>query len=306
MSCSLDAPAIDLFKTESPDEQSENLLWDVSRIRDTIALNAFGGAVQMFASKSRFYEANLSQQDCFSGFWLLPSFINHSCLPNSSWLEVGSAMFIHACKPIERGEEITIPYMDVLVPLSLRQERLKNWGFICKCRRCILEHSFRTSLEPIITQRFDELISARCSRQLSDVDMEAGAEFLSLSVEAEEIIRSSHVLKTEEERLWIRASFVCPYLVAATESKNFLSAMLNGSFPSWHKIMEVIQSTVPGDTLNLELTGGMFKNFKLLMGEENKAFLMQQKAVQAREACIRVFGIHSEDVLKAFVLKYSN
>lgn len=305
MSCSLDAPAIDLFKTESPGEQNENLVVDVKRIRDIIGLNAFGGTVQMFASKSSIYEANLRQQDHFHGLWLLPSFINHSCLPNSSWLEVGSAMFIHASKPIERGEEITIPYFDVLVTLPQRQARFKNWAFMCKCRRCILEHSFRTSLEPIITQRFDELISARCRRQLSDVDIQAGAEYLSLCVEAEEIIRSSHVLKTEEERLWIRASFVCPYLVAATVSRNSLSGMLHGSFPSWDKIMEVIQTTAPGDILNLKLAAGMFKNVQLLMGDENEAFLTQQKAVQAREACIRVFGKHSEDVLKAFVLEYS-
>jgi len=298
---SLDVPAIDLFKTGGQEEQNENLLVEVNRIRDIIGLNSFGGAVHTFASKSKNYEANLGQQDRFSGLWLLPSVINHSCLPNSSWLKVGSAMFIHASKPIERGEEITIPYFDVLIPLPQRRAGCKNWGFKCKCRRCILEHSFRTSLEPIITQRFDELIAARSD----DVDLQAGAEFLSLSVEAEEIIRRSHVLKTEEEKLWIRASFVSAYL-AAMESESFLSAMLNGRIPSFEKIMEAVQSTVPGDFLNLQLAAGMFQNFQSLMGDENEAFVTGHAAVQARESCIRVFGRHSEDVLKAIVLKYSN
>jgi hypothetical protein len=131
---SLDVPAIDLFKTDGQmsagqEVQNENLQVDVNRIRDIIRLNSFGEAEGTFVPKSKIYEATRSARQNFSGLWLLPSFINHSCLPNSSWLDVGSAMFIHASKPIERGEEITIPYFDALVPLPQRQAMCKNWGF---------------------------------------------------------------------------------------------------------------------------------------------------------------------------------
>jgi SET domain-containing protein len=60
---------------------------------------------------------------------MLSSFINHSCLSNTSRIEVGSAMFIHASKTIKGGEEITISYFDTLVPLLQRQAMCKSWGF---------------------------------------------------------------------------------------------------------------------------------------------------------------------------------
>ena len=77
---------------------------DVKHIRDITDRHSFGGA--------RF----LQKDQMFCGLWLLPSIINHSCLPNSKRLEVGSAMFIHATKPIERGEEITISYLILSFP----------------------------------------------------------------------------------------------------------------------------------------------------------------------------------------------
>jgi hypothetical protein len=92
-----------------------------------------------------------------------------------------------------------------------------------------------------------KLIAGRSRQQLSDVDLPECAEFARISLEAEEIIRSSHVLKTEEEKRWIRASFVSAYLP---------STMLNGCFPSGQKLMEAIQSTVPGDFRNLGMAAG--------------------------------------------------
>jgi hypothetical protein len=205
----------------------EKLQVDVNRIRDIISQNSFGGAEQTFASKSKIYEAKLVQRgQNFSGLWLLPSFINHSCLPNSSRLEVGSAMFIHASKPIKGGEEITISYFDTLVPLLQRQAMCESWGFKCKCRRCILELSLKAALEPI-TARFEQLhdkaleeTNVARSQECFDSDLPPCAEFAKLFVEAEEIIRSSPLLKAEEERNWIRASFVSAYL-AGTQSNDF-------------------------------------------------------------------------------------
>jgi len=311
---SLDVPAIDLFKTDDQEEQNGNLQVDVSRIRDIVSLNAFGGAVQTFVSRAKLHDSILAQrgQD-FSGLWLLPSFINHSCLPNSKWLEVGSAMFIHASKPIKRGEEITFSYFDTLVPLPQRRAMCSGWGFKCKCRRCILEHSLVKSLEPIINTCYEqlhdkakeELVAARSRQQHFDADLPACAEFARLSADAEAIIRSSPVLKTEEEKNWIRASFVSAYLAAA-ESRNFLLIMLNGCFPSWQNVMEAIQSTVPGDIRNLVMAARQLKSLQTWMGDENAESITRYASNKAREACISVFGKHTEDVLRALVFKNSN
>ena len=64
----------------------------------------------------------------FFGVWLLPSFINHSCIPNASRINTGrDIMRVHATKDIDPGEEITIPYFDVLAPHRLRGNE-EEWG----------------------------------------------------------------------------------------------------------------------------------------------------------------------------------
>lgn len=287
---------------------------DVSRIRDIVNLNAFGGAVQTFFSKAKLQDSILAQRDQdFSGLWLLPSFINHSCLPNSKSLEVGSAMFIHASKPIKRGEEITISYFDTLVPLPWRRAMCSGWGFKCKCRRCILEHSLAKSLEPVINTCYEqlhdkaklELVAARSRQQHFDADLPACTEFARLSADAEATIRSSLVLKTEEEKNWIRAFFVSAYLAAA-ESKSFLSTMLNGCFPSWQKVMEAFQSTVLGDIRNLVMAARLLKGLQPWMDDENAQVITRYASDMAREACISVIGKNTENVLRALVFKDSN
>jgi len=301
--------------SEGQGEQNENLQVDVNRIRQIIKSNSFGAAEgDMFASRLKRFEATIFQRgQSFSGLWLLPSLINHSCLPNSSRLDVGSAIFIHASKPIERGEEITISYFDTLLPLPQRQARSKSWGFKCKCRRCFLEHSLRTSLKPIITARFeqmhdqaqDELMAKRSRQQPFDVDLPACAEFARISIEAEGFIGRSQLLKTEEEKNWIRASFMSAYL-AGVQSERFVPIMKNSCFPSGQKLLEAIQSTVPGNLRNLLMAAWQFKDSQRWTGDENEAFSTRHASDQAREACISVFGRHSEDVLKGLVLKYSN
>lgn len=304
---SLHVPAIDLFKTDDrilagSEVQNEILQVDVNRIRDIVRLNSFGESIGTLVSKSKINEAGLGLPERNrTGLWLLPSLINHSCLPNSRWLLVGNAIFIHASKAIGSGEEITIPYFDVLVPLLRRQADCKNWGFKCKCKRCILEHSFRKFLEPIIALKFEqlddqakELLAGLDHRESAEMSHRENAEFAMFVPEAEEIIRSSHVLKTEEEKLWIRASFWSAYVV---------STMLN-SF-SWEKLIEAIQSTVPGNRENLGIAARRLKCFRRSMADENKAINARRASDQAREACVSVFGRQSEDVLNALILMHS-
>ncbi|KAF7130821.1 hypothetical protein RHSIM_Rhsim10G0051800 [Rhododendron simsii] len=73
------------------------------------------------------------------GLWLLPSFINHACNPNARRFHVGDYMMVHASRNIKAGEEITLPYFDVLSPLSNRRQMATTWGFDCCCKRCKFE-----------------------------------------------------------------------------------------------------------------------------------------------------------------------
>ncbi|KAI1630600.1 SET domain-containing protein [Biscogniauxia mediterranea] len=66
--------------------------------------------------------------------------INHSCLPNchNSWNSDTKHETIHAIRPIEAGEEITIRY-DKGGSLTARQAFLKeSFGFQCDCVQCSL------------------------------------------------------------------------------------------------------------------------------------------------------------------------
>ncbi|KAJ0974792.1 hypothetical protein J5N97_016757 [Dioscorea zingiberensis] len=50
----------------------------------------------------------------------------------------GQAVII-ACRPISVGEEITISYIDEDLPYEERQAQLADYGFKCRCSKCLEE-----------------------------------------------------------------------------------------------------------------------------------------------------------------------
>ncbi|CAI9759970.1 unnamed protein product [Fraxinus pennsylvanica] len=80
-----------------------------------------------------------------TAFFPLQSCMNHSCIPNAKAFKReedrdGQATII-ALKPISKGEEITISYIDEDLPYEERQASLEDYGFRCKCPRCSEEGS---------------------------------------------------------------------------------------------------------------------------------------------------------------------
>uniref|UniRef100_A0A7I4F6F9 SET domain-containing protein n=1 Tax=Physcomitrium patens TaxID=3218 RepID=A0A7I4F6F9_PHYPA len=88
----------------------------------------------------------------FLGLWPLASFINHSCASNSFRLHVGDTLFLHASRPIEAGEEVTLAYVNTLLPRQMRQELLdqNSWEFKCNCSRCLLEAKLSAPLKQLL------------------------------------------------------------------------------------------------------------------------------------------------------------
>jgi SET domain len=74
------------------------------------------------------------------GLYALAAAINHSCNPNCCQtfdLSTSAALSIRALRNIEKGEEITIAYIDVGKPTWWRRNELqKAYGFLCSCNRC--------------------------------------------------------------------------------------------------------------------------------------------------------------------------
>ncbi|KAF9663284.1 hypothetical protein SADUNF_Sadunf17G0023000 [Salix dunnii] len=78
-----------------------------------------------------------------TAFYPLQSCMNHSCCPNAHAFKRdedrdGQAAII-TLKPIRKGEEVTISYIDEDLPFEERQALLADYGFKCSCQRSFLE-----------------------------------------------------------------------------------------------------------------------------------------------------------------------
>ena len=75
-----------------------------------------------------------------SGLWIMPSYINHSCWPNSVRSFLGNLLIVRAARNIPEGEEITINYIENESGVQERQKAFySEWGFNCKCTLCEIE-----------------------------------------------------------------------------------------------------------------------------------------------------------------------
>jgi hypothetical protein len=85
---------------------------------------------------------NYGGSNCVVGLGLFTcaSMINHSCYPNSFFSADGHSLLVRTIRPIAAGEEITVPYIDLLQPRRDRMaELLASKHFLCACERCIAE-----------------------------------------------------------------------------------------------------------------------------------------------------------------------
>ncbi|RYR64834.1 hypothetical protein Ahy_A03g010869 isoform A [Arachis hypogaea] len=130
----LEIPDIDLFRPENVGNMDSCEMIDMEKLLAILDVNSLTEDA---------VSANVLRKNNDSygvGLWLLPSFINHSCCPNSRRLHVGDYLIVHASKDMKAGEEITFAYLDPLSPLSKRREMSMTWGIQCKCKRCRFEN----------------------------------------------------------------------------------------------------------------------------------------------------------------------
>lgn len=78
--------------------------------------------------------------------------MNHSCIPNVIFIQEGNIMYFVTARDIQRGEEICDTYLDITLNKKDRQKRLLDqYGFICRCERCIKEtRKHKNAVEQII------------------------------------------------------------------------------------------------------------------------------------------------------------
>ena len=76
------------------------------------------------------------------GLWYYPSFINHSCDPNTLEFGIDDIYFLYAQKDIKKGEEITRRYFNYGLNITNRYANLRGYGFECKCEVCTHQINF--------------------------------------------------------------------------------------------------------------------------------------------------------------------
>lgn len=110
-------------------------------IKQIIARNSFGGAQR---SPAVAYAIEDSKNNIDGGaLFYAPSFLNHSCIPNSTYFSVGDMVFIKTNCDVEEGEELTIHYLyaERLNEKDRNETFQTVWGFTCQCELCEWERS---------------------------------------------------------------------------------------------------------------------------------------------------------------------
>lgn len=93
-------------------------------------------------------EETLGGASC--GIWLRASYMNHSCVPNTTVALIGDMMIVRAARDIKAGEEILTSYVSVTARFPEREKKLGFWGFQCDCALCQLERKLPAS---VVTER---------------------------------------------------------------------------------------------------------------------------------------------------------
>ena len=77
------------------------------------------------------------------GLFNVSSLTNNHCEPNCVIMFAGNALEMVTVKPIKKGEQLFISYVDNRIPRSLRRFMLfDHWNFVCGCSKCSEEKNY--------------------------------------------------------------------------------------------------------------------------------------------------------------------
>lgn len=116
------------------------------------------------------------------------SYLNHACTPNVVCLTYGNVLVVKAVKPIKKGEQLFINYMetDMNIQKTMRRNQLEVvYGFSCGCDLCLLSGESLTSNELMksdsdfvfMERNFRSVIITRGEKELNDMK-ERSIQFL--------------------------------------------------------------------------------------------------------------------------------
>ena len=297
----LDVPKIELFDLKIPDvelfDPAEKIVFDEDRIKHIIQTNSFSG-------KMGIVNKNMNEPETkINALWLLPSFINHSCSPNTSRLLVGETMVFIAARDMKAREEVTICYTDCMLPLRKRGKVLERTGggFHCECKRCTLERSLEKDLRDI-TDAYLEHYDKAAEEVYSVATTRAQGSFSGskeLALVFDRLMKKLDTLSlSKQEKQWILGGYSNGFLA------NFLTAGYTQDFKEPDSFanstaMEVViamQETVPGFLRTL--------TFAVMLATISTKPAYRSVLVQlAMDESVRLYGKQRPDVIKHMALQ---
>ena len=104
--------------------------------------------------------------------FILPSYLNHSCHPNTTYTILGNYLFLYTRCDVKKDTELCDTYLDVNTHYHHRKQVLHTWnggkdnGFICQCVRCFpivsikettIERIARADLEVFVLNAYNKV-----------------------------------------------------------------------------------------------------------------------------------------------------
>ncbi|KAG0574845.1 hypothetical protein KC19_VG296300 [Ceratodon purpureus] len=281
-------PSLELFRPNSKWNSSKDDV-PLARIKGVVLQNALGESGSCARALVAGQQPPMRQ---FLGLWPLPSFINHSCASNSFRLHVGDTLFLHASRPIEAGEEVTLAYVNTLLPRQMRHDLLDkdSWEFKCNCSRCELETNLCAPLKQV-SRRFQSLWGYKESVTPGQAESFKMAK-LALNLE--------HILKNVGLYLYeiqlIRASFFIMYWIGYLNLDRL--GDLAKRLPLPENLIDAMTTATPGDPMSLFFAGFWLKKFQE-QGANGAVIDDAQK--RAMHICRCIYGKQKSEVLKRLV-----
>ena len=231
------------------------------------------------------------------GVWSMPSFMNHSCIPNAHRINVGKVMLIFASKDLPVGAEVTIKYYDTLIPKRDRDAFATRRGYECNCVRCAFESEGDVGEEEkkkLEAEGKDEGVGP-ITRAVSGCKRKFKAVLKAFKEELAEYRRTKgqivpNVLPLIELREWFEAR------LAALELDSTQIAMARMSVYSIYETLHMAFSCTGAGESRHQLIKTMLQDLSIVdPGGFNACKLSTMLANGAR----RTFGVNSEEVVEA-------
>ncbi|GAA5962702.1 hypothetical protein JCM3765_006171 [Sporobolomyces pararoseus] len=240
-----------------------NFAGDVSRLEGIVTFNGF--RIEDLASSSVDITtgSQIDQQERDESFSpptalypSLPSALNHSCLPNTSYTFISNLFILRARRDIGEGEELVISYLDQKASLEEREVKTKKHGFVCDCELCEEERKVGK-----VARRKREALRDQAERVTGGDDSR---------------IRQFSKIKKELEETYTTQTTVRPVLYSVTR-------LLSRVYASQRRYQESIEVEKEG----LEAVGAVFEETK----DEDEIRLLSPPLLRDTDAVLSALWI---------------